>query len=120
MKTGKNISTLFQEGGQNLRVQPSPQAWQRLERRLDRHKRPDGKVVLLHWASAIAAMLVLVAGMYFWSDFMKPEHLAMQGEAVPHSLEVLENTQGCKPYCLVLQARKELPAYYANPVEKLN
>lgn len=120
MKTGKNISTLFREGSQQLQVQPSGQAWNELERRLERHGR-QGRVVVMRWVAAIAAMMVLVAGAYFWNISMQAKNtFARLDGAVPQQLEDLENTDGCEPFCLVLQARKELPAYYANPVQKTN
>lgn len=120
MKTSKNITTLFQEGSQQLQVQPSPQAWQKLERRLDQHADRRGRIVIMRWATAAAAMLVLAAGVYLWNTSIKQEQLSMQFEPAPQHLEVLENTQGCQPYCMVLRARKELPDYYANPVQKDN
>ncbi|MBI5917375.1 MAG: hypothetical protein HY842_18560 [Bacteroidetes bacterium] len=117
MKTEKNISTLFREGSGHLAVQPSAQAWRKLEHRLDRHQR-RGRVVLLRWLTAAAAMLVLVAGAYFWSAALKPGTLVFQNEPAPKFLEDLVNTNGCKPYCMVMEGRKELPEYYANPVRK--
>lgn len=119
MKTGKNISTLFHESGYRLKVQPSAQAWHKLEHHLDRHQR-QGRVVVMRWIAAVAAMLVLVAGVYFWSISMRQDTFALLDSAPPQNLEDLENTNGCEPYCLVLQARNELPGYYANPVEKEN
>jgi hypothetical protein len=119
MKTGKNISTLFHENGHRLRVQPSERAWQKLENRLDRRQQND-KVVMMRWAVAVAAMLVLVMGVWLWSVSMKQDSFAILDTAPPEKMEDLENATGCEPYCLVLQARKQLPAYYANPVEKKN
>lgn len=119
MKTGKDISTLFREGSEKLSVEPAPRAWQRLERRLENHGQ-RGRMVWLKRLAAAAAVLVLVGGAYFLNETLQHRDFAVQNEPEPQRLEVLVNTEGCKPYCLVLQARKELPPYYANPVEKMN
>lgn len=119
MKTEKSISTLFQKGAEQISVQPSGQAWQRLESRLEKEER-RGRVVVMRWVASAAAMLVLVAAIWLWSASMRQHNFAILDAAPPQNLKDLENVDGCEPYCLVLKARAELPAYYANPVMKKN
>lgn len=117
MKTQKDIFAAFEEASQRLRVQPSPQSWQKLENRLVKSKR-NGRVVVMRWLSAVAASLVLLAGIYYVGKVSSGQNLAFEQEPSPKFLEELVNTEGCNPYCLILEGRNELPEYYANPVRK--
>jgi hypothetical protein len=117
MKTGKDIPALFREGAQGLKVQPSPHAWQRLERQLEKHP-PNGRVVLMRWVMAVAAMLVLSFGLYWWSGTVQSGMVSLLQSPPPASMEELADSGGCEPYCLMLKSRQELPAYYAFPEQK--
>ena len=72
----------------------------------------------MRWLTAVAAMLVLLVGVYFVNALSKDPSITLENEPHPSFLEDLVNTEGCNPYCLLLKARKELPSYYANPVRK--
>ncbi len=118
MKSGKKISELFQEGSIGLTIQPSSQAWQKLESRLEGQPKQSGKVVSMRWLMAIAAMFVLIAGMFFINNEIGKNNIAFGNEPAPSNLQDLVNTDGCNPFCLLLKERNELPSYYANPVRK--
>ncbi len=118
MNSRKDIFTAFQEGSERLTMPPSPSAWQQLEHRLDSQKKQSGKVVLMRWVTAMAALFVLIAGVFFVSKMDTTPNVAIGDEPRPTLLEELVNTDGCKPYCLLIKERKSLPAYYANPVRK--
>lgn len=118
MNAQKDLFTAFREGSEQLRMQPSPQAWQKLEGRLESHQRPAGKVVPMRWLMAIAAMFVLLVGTFFISKHATDSSFAFGNEPAPTNLQDLVNTEGCKPYCMLLNGRKELPSYYAFPIRK--
>ncbi|MBK9012830.1 MAG: hypothetical protein IPM82_01390 [Saprospiraceae bacterium] len=118
MNAQKDIFSAFQEGSEQLTVQPSPQAWRKLESRLEVGQKSNGRVVMLRWLTAAAAMFVLVVGMFYIGKLSGSQSMAFDNEPMPTQLEDLVNTDGCKPYCLLIKERKALPAYYANPVRK--
>lgn len=118
MDTGKHISTLFYENAGKVTVQPSAQSWQKLEQRLNDDHR-QGRVVLLRRIMAAAAVLVVLVAVWFSYNSFHQETFARLAAAPPMLLEELENSNGCEPYCLVMKARNELPAYYATPVLKM-
>ncbi len=116
MNSRKDIFTAFQEGSEKLKVQPSSRAWNRLESRLDGQKKESGRVVLMRWVSAMAALFILVAGVFFIKNMNTHPSMASSAEPRPSMLQDLVNTEGCNPYCLLIKERKSLPEYYANPV----
>ncbi len=116
MNSRKDIFTAFQEGSERLTVQPTPRAWQRLEHRLDGQKQQTGKVALMRWVTAMAALFILIAGVFFVSNMNTAPTVVIGNEPRPSMLQELVNTEGCNPYCLLVKERKALPAYYANPV----
>lgn len=118
MNSRKDIFTAFREGSEQVRVAPSSRAWQQLEHRLDGQQKQAGKMVYLRWATAIAAAFILVVGLYFVTNLNSATSMAFGNEPHPTQLEDLVNTDGCNPYCLILQERDALPDYYANPVRK--
>jgi len=118
MNSRKDIFTAFQEGSEQLRLQPSPQAWQKLESRLEAKPQQSGKVVSMRWLMAIAAALVLVFGVFFIQKNLNQNSLAVGSEPHPYNLQDLVNTDGCNPYCLLIKERKSLPDHYANPVRQ--
>lgn len=118
MNSRKDIFTAFKEGSEQLTVQPSKLAWQKLENRLEQGPKQAGRVVLMRWLTAVAAMLVLIAGVYFANSLSHSPSIAFDQEPAPTMLEDLVNTGGCDPFCLLLKERKNLPEYYANPVRK--
>ncbi|MEZ4952967.1 MAG: hypothetical protein R2825_05270 [Saprospiraceae bacterium] len=111
MKSPKDIETIIREGEKKLTIQPSAQAWQKLERRLD-HRRPkNGTIVAMRqWMAVAATLLVLVVSLFMWNTNEKAGY-----DFVPTFVEELSNEAGCQPYCMVLEARKELPVFYAVP-----
>ena len=117
MKAGKDIPALFREGANGLKVQPSPQAWKKLERKLDYHP-ATGRVVLMRWILAVAAMLVLSIGLYWWSESVQSGMVSLLHSPPPASMEELTHPGGCEPFCLMLNSRRELPADYALPEQK--
>ena len=118
MNSRKDISTAFREGSEQLTVQPSPQAWSKLESRLEVGQKRNGRVVLLRWLTAAAAMFVLVVGMFYIGKLSSGASMAFDNEPKPTQLEDLVNSNGCNPYCLLIKERKSLPEYYANPVRE--
>ncbi len=115
MKKGKDISTLFREGERNLRAQPSLNAWNRLEGRLNNQKRSGNIVPMYRWMLAVAACLALVVSVYFWSGSSNGNNSMGIDNPAPASMEELINNDGCQPYCMTLEALKELPAFYVVP-----
>ncbi len=116
MKNGRDLTTLFREGSEHLRLTPTQGAWQRLEERLG--PPAGGGIVRVLWAkrlvaAAAAAAVILAIGVYFFGENLHSGNLVLLTGPTPQHLEMLENTGGCEPFCLVLQARKELPPDYA-------
>ena len=117
MKSQKNIETLLRESEKKLTIQPSNQAWNKLERRLDVRKKKNGNIVFMrHWMAIAASLIVLVSSLYFWSATDKNSNF----DYLPTIVEELGDTNDCNPYCMVLEGRKKLPEYYANPVRMDN
>ena len=117
MKMGKDIPTVFREGAQGLKVQPSPHAWRKLEQQLGKDS-AAGSLVLMRWVMAVAAMLVLSFGLYWWSGGVQSGMVSLLQSPPPDSMEELTGAGSCEPYCLMLKSRQELPAYYALPAQK--
>jgi len=115
MKSQKDIFSTIQEGAQKLTLRPSPAAWRKLENRLGRQR---GRVVWLKRLSAAAAVLFLLVGAYWWNLHRLPAAMGFQNGPRPKSLEVLDASGGCRPYCMMLEARKSLPYGYAYPTRK--
>ncbi len=74
--------------------------------------------MLLRWVTAMAAVFVLVVGVFFLTNMNTQPSVAIGDEPRPTILQDLVNTEGCNPYCLLIKERKSLPEYYANPVRK--
>jgi hypothetical protein len=115
MNSRKDLIAAFQEGSERLTVQPSRRAWQQLEHRLDARQGRQGRIVAIRWLTAIAAMLVLVVGIFFVQKATGPR-VASSSEPTPRFLEDLVNDANCNPYCFYIKNRQQLPDYYANPV----
>ena len=109
MKSQKDIETIIREGEKKLVLQPSPQAWQKLERRLEarRPKKNATIVGMRRWVALAATLLVLVVSLFFWST--------NQYEYLPTFVEELNGNDGCNPFCMTIEARKDLPAFYTVP-----
>ncbi|MEK7254765.1 MAG: hypothetical protein AAB316_08475 [Bacteroidota bacterium] len=122
MKTGKDIFTLFREGGQRLHLQPSPKAWDKLESRLGGRRREIRWLRVVHWQQLAAAAAVIgfvaLAGFYFVQRMSNKLATANFDEAKPSFLEPLDTSGGCEPYCLLMKERHELPEYYAQPARE--
>ena len=119
MKKQKDISTLFRESEKHLTVQPSADAWGRLEKRLEAApKKHNGRIVRLsrfRFLSIAASLLFLVGAVYFWQNSKSATDLA-DDIFKPTFMETLTGAEDCNPYCAVLRARKELPEEYARGV----
>lgn len=100
-----------------MKVQPSPHAWHKLERQLDKDS-AAGRVVLMRWVMAVAAMFVLSFGLYWWSGGVQSGMVSLLKSPPPDLMEELTGAYSCEPYCLMLKSRQELPAYYALPAQK--
>lgn len=111
MKSPRDIESIVRESEKKLTIQPSAQAWNRLERRLDHRRSKNGTVIAMrNWMAVAATLLVLVVSLFMWSSNHKSGF-----DYVPTFVEELSDDAGCQPYCMVLEARKELPAFYAVP-----
>lgn len=69
MKNSKNIDKIFLEGLHTYERQPRPQAWEKLEVRL---QKPQNKVLLIWWKYASAASVALFLGVSgYWFSSQK-------------------------------------------------
>ncbi len=118
MKSQKNIESVVREEEKKLTIQPSAQAWRKLERRLDHHRRPkNGTVVAMRqWMAIAATLLVLVVSLFIWSSTEKD----LKYDYLPTIVEEIGDNDSCQPYCMVIEARKALPAFYAVPSKDEN
>lgn len=68
MKNSKNIDKIFSEGLHTYERQPRPQAWEKLEARL---QKPQSKVLPIWWkyASAASVALLLGVGGYWFNSW---------------------------------------------------
>ena len=115
MKSQKDIETTIREGEKKLTIQPSGRAWQKLERRLESRprRRTNGNIVAMRqWLAVAATLLVLVVSLFFISN----------GESDydyrPTFVEELGDNKSCNPYCMNIEAKKMLPAFYAVPTKE--
>lgn len=118
MKSQDQITELFRKSAGQLTVEPSRQAWDRLESKLD--CRADRvQIRRIRWIS-VAASIILVAGSFFlWQAKTGSGRLIR--DFTPDIVEVLDGNGDCAPYCMLIRSRNELPSYYAAPVgEKWN
>lgn len=75
MKNSENIDKIFSKGLHNYERQPRPQAWGKLEARL---QKPKSKVLPIWWKYASAASVALILGVGgFWFNNQK-SHLEEQ------------------------------------------
>lgn len=122
MKTGKDIFTLFREGGRRLHLQPSPKAWDKLESRLGSRHREVRWLRVVHWQQLAAAAAIVgfiaVAGFFIVQRISIKPQTAMLDALKPSYLEPLDTSGGCEPYCLLMNERHRLPEYYAQPVRE--
>ena len=72
MSNKKDISELFRANEHKLRQNPSPQAWDRLESRLDRRRATGGNTLYRRLAMA-AALLVLIAFVGILPAYLGPK-----------------------------------------------
>ncbi len=69
MKNSENIDKIFSEGLQTYERQPRPQAWEKLEARL---QKPKSKVLPIWWKYASAASVALLLGIGgYWFNNQK-------------------------------------------------
>ncbi len=112
MKSQTNIESAFKNAEKGLTVQPTPIAWQKLERRLGKSRPKNGAIVSMYkWMAVAASLLVIVFSMLIWGG---SNDLAF--DYMPTIVEEIRNETDCTPYCLLLEGRKDLPSYYAAPI----
>ena len=113
MNTPKNIETIIREGEKKLTVQPSSRAWHKLERRLDSRQkaRKNNVVTMRKWLAVAATLIILVVSFFVISN----ENPEPQYKYAPTFVEEINGNQSCNPFCLNIEARKTLPAFYALP-----
>lgn len=108
MKDLKNIDKIFSEGLHTYERQPRPQAWERLEARLQKSER---KVLPIWWKYASAASIALLLGLSgYWFEsqeniksdevattkkatVIEKQHLPILQKAMPQIVKVEENHQ---------------------------
>ena len=108
MKSQKDISSVIRESEKKLTVQPSPRAWQKLERKLDR-RRHNGRIVNMKWMAMAAAFLVLIMSIYYWNASQN------NYDYKPTFVEELKGSNDCNPFCMNIKAIKALPEFYSVP-----
>jgi hypothetical protein len=101
MKNSENIDKIFSEGLHSYERQPRPQAWEKLEARL---QKPQSKVLPIWWkyASAASVALLLGVGGYWFSS---------QKEVTPNVVAVTP-----KP---VIISKKQLPTIVENTIPQV-
>ena len=108
MKSSKNIDKIFSEGLHAYERQPRPQAWEKLEARL---QKPERKVLPIWWKYASAASVALLLGVGgYWFNSLKniqtdviavtkksvileKKKLPILGKTIPQLVAVEENNQ---------------------------
>lgn len=112
MKKQKDIEFAIREGEKKLTIQPSGRAWQKLERQLDRQtqrRQKNGNIVMMRrWLAVAATLLVLVVSLFTFSAGNEIDYR-------PTFVEELGGNNNCSPFCMNIEARKLLPAFYAVP-----
>ncbi|MEO1258204.1 MAG: hypothetical protein AAFZ15_05380 [Bacteroidota bacterium] len=113
MNAQKNIEAAIREGEKNLSIQPSGQAWRKLERRLEARRQPqkNNLVVMRRWLAVAATLLVLVVSLFTFST----EDQVARYDFTPTFVEEINGENDCSPYCMNIEARKILPAFYTVP-----
>lgn len=107
----KNMESIFREEGRKITMEPSAQAWRKLENKLDQQRPEKGKVVLMRqWMAVAASLLVLFVSLQLWDRSASPAY-----DYIPTFVEEIEDNPGCQPYCMLIEMRKELPGFYAVP-----
>ncbi len=107
MKKEKDIFDLFRENQHKLSRKPSPQTWQKLERRLNRRNLHSGHS---GWVSLAAAVLLLVGVIglltLFANQQQKRDMASVQPKPVledlqvpAHPQEMLQAVEFCRLYC---------------------
>lgn len=103
------------ETSRNYKAQPSPEAWDRVQSRLQNHQKPVIKLRIL-WQAAAAVLCVFgAAGILYW-DQSRP----MLAEPV-FTLEALNSNQVDQVAVMALDFRKFLEAHHpdlAHPAKK--
>ncbi len=108
------METQFKEAASKIRLQPSGRAWQRLEQKLDQHHSAKRRFIQ-PWAWTVAAALVLALSVLWWHRPSGNGLEQLVHSQPPASLEELEATGSCEPYCLMIRHRNELPLDYRYP-----
>lgn len=91
MQKRQNLEEAFRRAGDQLRVNPSSDAWNRLEKRLDRHRQGGARLIGLStwWAAAAAMLLGILSTVYFLQPSNNRDLLA---EGMPVLLEDIEGS----------------------------
>ena len=121
MKNSKNIDKIFSEGLHTYERQPRPQAWEKLEARL---QKPQNKVLPIWWKYASAASIALFLGVSgYWFSIQKTnfkkeiavtkkpviiekQRLPILEKTIPQIVNVEENSQSNTNFKLNQKGRK--------------
>ncbi|MCC6723375.1 MAG: hypothetical protein IT258_02615 [Saprospiraceae bacterium] len=91
MNPRKDIFSVFKEGGNRMTVKPSPQAWQRLEKRMEtQKKRQHGRMILIAWLTSAVVIFVLIAAYWTVSKLLPPP-ANPQNQPVIQTVEPLDS-----------------------------
>lgn len=122
MENKNKMESLFRESEKHLSIQPSADAWSRMENRLDSlPEKKNGKVVRMsrfRLLSLAASLVLLVGAVYFFQNSSSSFDMANGDGFQPTFLETLTGAEDCNPYCAVLKNRKELPAEYSTRIKR--
>ena len=135
MKSSKNIDKIFSEGLHAYERQPRPQAWEKLEARL---QKPQNKVLPIWWkfASAASVALLLGVGGYWFSNWkniqndeilvtkksviLEKKKLPILEETIPQIVAVEENNQPNTNLKLNEKVKKVRNVQFAQlPIQKI-
>lgn len=117
MSRDDRLSKLFRDNQHKLDEQPSPAVWERIETRLDKHKRQTaGRIQLLYRYAAVAAAIVLIVamvGLFRLGEIREGKEMVSQAEMPP--VESLEEQKQSQP---IAQIEKRPAASAKAPVEE--
>lgn len=110
----EKMEAQFKEAANRMRLQPSEKAWKQLENKLDLAAQKQPRRIP-QWVWAVAATFVLAFATFWWQRPSGNSLELLVHSQPPASLEDLEATGSCEPYCLMLKHRHELPLDYRYP-----
>ena len=135
MKNSENIDKIFSEGLHSYERQPRPQAWEKLEARL---QKPERKVLPIWWkyASAASVALLLGVGGYWFntreniqtdviavtkkSVIIEEQQLPILEKTIPQIVTVEKNSQSYTHLKLIRKVEKvKKPQFAQLPSQKI-